>query len=146
MLNQVNIIGRVGVDIELHETKSGGHVANVSVACSEKRKNQAGEYVEHTEWIRCVLFNKTAELASKYLSKGKLVYFGGKMQTSSYEKDGNKFYKTEVLVNEMKFLSSAGDTTTQNTQAGFASKSQDDYLDKATKMASGGSAFDSIPF
>lgn len=148
MLNSVQLIGRVGNDIELHNTNNGGSVTTVSLACSEKRKGSNGDYVDHTEWVRCVLFNKTAELASQYLSKGNLVYFGGKMQTSSYEKDGTTFYKTEVLVNNMKFLTSKSESGQSASNGG---QSQAAYMAKAENLAAGnsapgGSAFDDIPF
>lgn len=140
MLNQVTIIGRTCNDIQLHQFDGGGCVGNVSVAINEKKKDKSGNMVDHTEFVRCVLWNKTAELVAQYVPKGRLVCFVGKLQTSDYEKDGVKHFKTEVIVREMKFIPNGNGGNTQTNQE-FANKPADNGA------ASGdSSAFDNIPF
>jgi len=98
-INQVNLIGNLGIDPETRYTESGLAVCTVSVGCSEKRK--AGD---HTEWVRIVAFGKLAEIMSQYLAKGSQIYVSGKLQTRDYEKNGEKRYITEVIANEMRML------------------------------------------
>jgi len=137
MLNQVTLVGRTCNDIELHQFESGACVGNVSLAVNEKKKDKSGEYVDHTEFVRCTLWNKTAELASKYVPKGRMICFVGKLQTSSYEKDGVKQFKTEVVVREMKFLPGQGSSDNQQ----FAPKSEQDRINSI-----GNDALADIPF
>jgi len=111
-LNKVIIIGRLGQDPELRTTATGMPVANFSVATSEKSKDGK----ETVEWHRCLLFGKQAELASKYLSKGKQVYLEGKIQTKTYQdKQGNAKSFTEILCHQMVFL----DSLQKETQDAF---------------------------
>ena len=146
MLNQVNLIGRICQDIEINKTQSGASVANVSVAVNEKKKDQSGNYVDHTEFVRCVLWNKTADLAAQYLGKGSMVYFGGKLATTSWEdQNGGKRFKTEVIVRDMKFLPTGnGSQQTQtNNQAGFTPKTENDRIDN---IGNAGASSGNIPF
>jgi len=104
MLNQVNLIGRVGQDPEIRnngETK----VVNVSLATSEKWKNKSGETQEKTEWHRLVFWDKLAEIVNKYVQKGSLIYVSGKLTTEKYQdKEGRDVYTTKIQVREMKML------------------------------------------
>lgn len=104
MLNQCNFIGRLGKDPEIKFTPSGKAVCTVSIAVSEKR---GGE--EHTEWVSCVFWEKLAEIVGQYLKKGGLIFASGKMQTRSYEKDGQKRYMTEIVCRDMKMLGGKSD-------------------------------------
>ena len=98
-------IGNIGNALELRQT-SGGSVLNFSIAVNEKFKKKTGEQVERTEWINCTCFGKSAELINQYCQKGSKLYIEGKMQTDSYEKDGQKHYSTKVIVNQFQFLDS----------------------------------------
>lgn len=100
-VNKAILIGNLGNDPELRSTPSGTTVCNFSLATSENYKGES-----KTEWHRCVAFNKTAEIINQYLTKGSKIYVEGKIQTSSYEKDGVKRYSTEIIVNQMQFLDS----------------------------------------
>lgn len=99
MLNQCNFIGRLGRNPEIRYTQNGKTVVTFSIACSEKRNGQ-----EFTEWVNIVTWDKLAEICHQYLTKGQLVYIGGRMQTRSYEKDGSTRYTTEIIAREMKML------------------------------------------
>ena len=105
-LNKVMAIGRLGSDVELKYTPSGAAVATLSLATNTSWKGQDGSMNENTEWIRCVVWRKTAEAVEKYAKKGDRIYIEGKLQTRDWEdKDGNKRYTTEVQVDTVQFLS-----------------------------------------
>jgi single-strand DNA-binding protein len=121
--NKAIIIGRLGQDPEMRTTPTGMPVANFSVATSEKSK----EGVEVTEWHRCILFGKQAELAGKFLAKGRQVYLEGKIQTKQWkDKQGNPKSATEILCNQMVFLDSFKSETKSETQDMYSSSSYED--------------------
>jgi len=104
-VNKVILIGNLGRDPEVRHTQSGKAVGKLNLAISE-RKKEGDTWVDHTEWVRVTVFGKTAENAGEYLRKGRQVYVEGRMQTSSYnDKDGNEKWSTEVVANEIVFLS-----------------------------------------
>lgn len=105
-VNKVILIGNLGKDPEVRYTPGGQAVANFSIACSESWKDKAGQKQERTEWVRIVVWGKTAELCGEYLSKGRQVYLEGKLQTREWNnKEGVKQYTTEVVANQVVFLS-----------------------------------------
>lgn len=115
MVNKVILLGNLGQDPDLRYTAGGTAVANLSMATSEKYKDQSGEWVEKTEWHRLTAWGRTAEICGEYLSKGSRIYIEGKLQTRKWtDKEGNDRYTTEVVVREMKML---GDRN-QNGQGG----------------------------
>jgi len=97
-INKVEILGRLGGDPEVRYTQSGSAVANISLATSEKWKDQQGNEQERTEWHRVVMFGRTAEIAGQYLRKGDQALVIGKLQTRKWEKDGVDHYTTEIVV------------------------------------------------
>ena len=104
-VNKVVLVGHLGGDPETRFTPSGAAVANFSVATNESWKDSNGELQDKTEWHRCVMFGKTAELAGELLKKGQLVYTEGKLQTRNWEdKDGIKRYTTEVVCDMFTML------------------------------------------
>ena len=105
-VNKVIIMGRLGQSPESKYLPNGGMVTNLSIATSETWKDkQSGEKREKTEWHRCVAFRKPAEILAKHLSKGDMIYIEGKLQTRSWEdKDGNKRYTTEIVVDQFSFI------------------------------------------
>jgi single-strand DNA-binding protein len=104
-LNKVMLIGNLGRDPEIRYSQQGVAVVNFSIATSEQWTDKtSGEKQEKTEWHRVVAFRKQAEILEKYLSKGSQVYIEGKLQTRTYEKDGQTHYITEVVVNDFVFL------------------------------------------
>lgn len=104
-LNKVMLIGRLGGEPKKRIPTPDFSVTNFSIATSESwiDKN-TGERQEKTEWHRIVTFNKLAEICSEYLHKGKKIYIEGKLQTRSYDKDGQTRYITEVVASDMKML------------------------------------------
>lgn len=107
--NRVILCGRLGRDAELRYTQGGDSVATLNLATSERWKNKSGETQERTEWSRVVIWGKSAETLSEYLTKGKQVLVEGKLQTRQWsDKDGNKRYTTEVRADRVVLLGSAG--------------------------------------
>ncbi|MET2984936.1 single-stranded DNA-binding protein [Aureibaculum conchae] len=103
--NKVQLIGNLGNNPEIITLDSGKKLAKFSIATNESYKNAKGEKVSDTQWHNVVAWNKTAEIIEKYLVKGNEVAIEGKLTSRSYEdKDGNKRYITEVVVNELLML------------------------------------------
>ena len=103
--NKVQLIGNLGNTPEIITLDSGKKLAKFSIATNENYKNAQGEKVTETYWHNLVAWNKTAEIVEKYLEKGKEVAIEGKLTSRSYDdKDGNKRYITEVVVNELLML------------------------------------------
>jgi len=98
-LNKVMIIGNVGKEPEMRYTPTGKAVTSFSVAVNSK----FGEK-ETTEWFSVVAWGKLAETSNQYLTKGRQVFVEGRLQTSTWEKDDVKHYKTEVIANQVLFL------------------------------------------
>ncbi len=108
-INKVILVGNLGRDPEISYTQSGTAVAKFSIATSEQWKDKAtGEKREQTEWHRIVAFGRLAEICGEYLSKGRQIYIEGRLQTSSWEKDGITRYSTDIIANQMQMLGSQG--------------------------------------
>ena len=104
-VNKVVLVGHLGGDPETRYTPSGAAVANFNMATNESWRDANGELQDKTEWHRCVMFGKSAELAGELLKKGQLVYLEGKLQTRNWEdKDGVKRYTTEVVCDMFTML------------------------------------------
>ena len=103
--NKVQLIGNLGAKPEIKQTESGKKLAIFSVATSESYRNSKGEKVTETQWHRVVAWGKVADVAEKYLDKGKEIALEGKLITRSYnDKAGAKKYITEVQVSELLLL------------------------------------------
>ena len=104
-VNKVILIGNLGQDPEVRYMSNGNAVANVTVATSESWKDQQGQQQERTEWHRCVMYRRLAEIAGEYLKKGSKVYMEGRLQTREWQdQQGQKRYTTEIIINEMQML------------------------------------------
>ena len=104
-VNKVILIGRLGADPEIRYTADGQPVANFRMATSGRWTDKNGQRQERTEWHRIVAFGKLAETCGEYLTKGRLVYIEGRLQTRSYEdRDGIKRYVTEIVAQNMQML------------------------------------------
>ena len=105
-MNKVILIGRLGNDPELKYTPNGTAQAQISLATSEKWKDSDGNQKEKTEWHRIVAWRRQAEFAGEWLKKGQLVSIEGKLQTRSWEQDGQKKYMTEIIADNITMLGS----------------------------------------
>jgi single-strand DNA-binding protein len=103
--NKVQLIGNLGGKPEIKNTETGKKLAQFSLATSENYRNAKGEKVTETQWHRVIAWGKLAEIAEKYLDKGKEVAIEGKLINRLYtDKDGNKKHITEVQVKEILLL------------------------------------------
>ncbi|MCR1167288.1 single-stranded DNA-binding protein [Clostridium botulinum] len=95
-------IGNLTKDVEIRNSASDTAIANFTIAIRRNFKNN-GEY--ESDFINCIAFNKTAEILGKYTHKGSKIGIAGRIQTRSYDnKEGNKVYVTEIVVDEVEFL------------------------------------------
>ncbi len=109
-VNKAILVGNLGKDPELRYTPSGTAVCTFSLATTDRFKNKQGEQQERTEWHNIVVWAGLAEICGKYLTKGKQIYVEGRIQNRSYDdRDGNKRYISEIVVNEMQMLGRAGE-------------------------------------
>lgn len=114
MINKVILIGNLGQDPDLRSTASGATVANLRIATTERRKDRDGNWSDHTEWHSVVSFGRTAENVGKYCRKGKQVYIEGRLQTRKWQdRDGRDRYSTEVVADNIRFLSGGGQGASQ---------------------------------
>lgn len=112
--NRVQVIGRLGRDVEIRYTQAGKAVASLAVAAGEKWKDQQGNLQEHTEWFNVSMFGRLAEVAGEYLKKGSLVFIEGKQRTEKYQdKDGVDRYSVKLMADQMKMLDSRSDNQNQ---------------------------------
>jgi single-strand DNA-binding protein len=121
MLNKVMIIGRLGKDPEIRYAANGTAIANFNVATDESYNDRDGNKVERTEWHRIKVFNKQAEHCKTFLSKGRLVFVEGSLQTRKWQdKQGQDRYSTDIVANRVKFLDR------KNASQGMGAGSEDD--------------------
>ena len=106
MVNKVLLVGRLGADPEVRYTQSGKAVAILSLATNERWKAEDGEVKEFTQWHRVILWNGLAEIAEKYLSKGRLVLIEGSIRYREYEAKNGKKWITEIIAKDMRMLDS----------------------------------------
>lgn len=145
-LNKAMIIGNVTRDPELRNTTSGQAVASFSVATNMSWTDQSGQKQEKVEFHNIVAWRKLAEICSQYLKKGSKVYVEGRLQTSEWSgQDGNKRYKTEIVMENMIMLDSKGQnpgqTNNKNNNSGDIPviQQEEDVSDEEIKV-------ENIPF
>jgi single-strand DNA-binding protein len=109
-VNKVILVGNLGRDAELRYTPGGAPVATLNLATTEVWNDKAsGQKQEKTEWHRIVLWGKSAEALSEYLTKGKQIYVEGRLQTRKWQdKDGNDKYSTEIRSDRIVLLGGGG--------------------------------------
>jgi len=100
-LNKVMLFGNLGANPELRSTATGTHVLSFRVATTEVYFDRQQQKQERTEWHQVALFGARAEPLSRLLHKGSRVLVEGRLQTTSYDKDGSKRYKTEVIATDL---------------------------------------------
>ena len=108
-VNKVILVGNLGRDAELRYTPGGAALATINMATTEVWNDKAGQRQEKTEWHRVVLWGKSAESLTEYLTKGKQIYVEGRLQTRQWDdKDGNKRYTTEIRGDRIVLLGGGG--------------------------------------
>jgi len=144
-VNKVILVGNLGKDPEVRHTQAGGAVATLRIATTERRKDKAGNWGDHTEWHTVTLFNRNAENAERFLAKGRQVYVEGRLQTRKWQdKDGQDRYSTEVVADTVHFL--GGKTEDRGKTDGRVERSRPAPLTRGgDDTASGGDDYE-IPF
>lgn len=107
--NRVQLIGNLGNEPEVKTFDSGKKMAKLTLATNESYKSQSGETIKETQWHSLVAWGAQADIAEKYLEKGKEVCIDGKLSNRSYtDKEGVKRYVTEIVINEILMLGKKG--------------------------------------
>lgn len=138
-INRVNISGNLTRDPELRTTQTGMSILRFGVAVNDRRKNADGDWEDVPNFIDCTVFGRRAEGVEPYLSKGSKVAIEGKLRWSSWEKDGQKRSRLEVIVDEIEFMSS---------RDGGQDRPGPDYSDAMPRQAAHADAYadEDIPF
>lgn len=108
-LNRVTLLGNLGQDPETRVTHGGQCVMRLSLATNESFLDRNNVRQERTEWHRCSVWGRRAEALGKILQKGDRLYIEGSLRTSSYEKNGEKRWSTEVQVSKVIFAQVRGE-------------------------------------
>lgn len=131
-MNKVILMGRLAADPETRQTQAGGLVARYRLAV-DRQRGKDGQ--READFINCVAFGKSAEFASKYLSKGTKIAIEGRILTGSYEKDGVKHYTTDIVAERHEFCESRAAAAASpdvqppaQTASAVPESSNDDFL------------------
>lgn len=129
-LNRVQLLGNLAADGELRSTSGGQSVLKLRLATTESYLDRNKQRQERTEWHSVTVWGKRAEALAKFLTKGSRVFIEGGLRTSSYEKDGEKRYRTEVNATNVILCGGkggAGGDTKQSTQTAGGGFDEADY-------------------
>lgn len=108
-VNKVILLGNLGKDAELSYLPSGQAVSKFSLATNRRWKDKNGEMQDETEWHNIVVWGKTAENLTQYLTKGRQVYVEGRIKSRTWEgRDGSKHYSTDIVANDVVLVSGRG--------------------------------------
>ncbi len=105
-LNKAFLYGNLTRDPEMRALPSGQNVANFSIATNRVYKDREGQKQEATEFHNVVAFGRQADLIGQYMKKGRPIFVEGRIQTRSWDKDGQKQYRTEIIVENFQLKSS----------------------------------------
>lgn len=124
-MNSVNILGRLTRDVDLRMTASNLAVGRFNVAVDrklskEKRMEAENNNQPTADFINCIAFGRTAEVIGQYFGKGNKIAVTGHIQTGSYEKDGQRIYTTDVVVDSFDFVESNSNSNTNTNQENTA--------------------------
>jgi single-strand DNA-binding protein len=156
-LNRVMLLGNLGADPELRVTPGGQAVLKLRLATNESYVDRNNVRQERTEWHRVTVWGRRAEALGKILQKGDLLFIEGRLQTSSYEKNGEKRYSTEVIANNLVLPGSGrgrgegapareGGRAPRDAGANVDGPPADDYAEPQGSGAPAANADDDIPF
>lgn len=135
------LLGNLGKDPEIRNLERGGKVANFPLATNRVYRGQDQQKVEETEWHNIVLWGNLADLAEKFLSKGRQVFIEGRIRTRSWDdKDGIKRYMTEIVGENMTFVGGRDESERPRPPAG------NDYQKGTAAEAEQSVEDDDLPF
>lgn len=108
-VNKIILVGRLGGDPEVRQSTNGTLVASLNLATNDRRRDAEGNWQDHTEWHRVVVFGRTAEIARDYLKKGSRIYLEGMLRTRKWQdKNNQEHYTTEIVANDLQMLDRSG--------------------------------------
>lgn len=146
-VNKVFILGNLGRDPEVKELQSGTKVANIPVATTENYKDRNGERQERTEWHNVDLWNRQAEVAEQYLSKGDTVFIEGTIRTDKWQdQEGNDRYTTKIRGLSMTMLGKRNRDEGGAASAPQPEKGQNQPEGGSADLDQGGDDSDDLPF
>jgi single-strand DNA-binding protein len=161
-LNKVLLLGNLGADPELRVTPSGQAILKLRLATTESYLDRSNTRQERTEWHRVTVWGKRGEALAKFLAKGDRIFIEGGIRTSSYEKNGEKRYSTDIVANNIILAGGGrrdrpeGDAPRSYARSGAPSSggaSKDEPMDAPpdagdfdAPSAGGGGSDDEIPF
>ena len=143
MINRVILVGRITKDPELKSTQSNVSFVNFTLAVNRQFADQSGE--RQADFIQCVVWRRQAENLAQYIKKGALLGVEGRIQTRTYEVDGNTRYITEVVCDSVQFLETRGDNSSSNddySQPEPSSNDNDEFYETSKQLA----AEEDLPF
>ncbi len=145
-INKVILVGHLGKDPELRYLEGNVSVASFPLATSETF-NKDGKKVEQTEWHNIVMWRGLADVAAKYLTKGRLVYIEGKLRTRSYEdKEGVRRYTTEIVAESFNILGRKSDFENPNTNTSNTNNTTNQVQEQAVDFTENNNEQDGLPF
>jgi single-strand DNA-binding protein len=120
-VNKVILLGNAGQDAEMRSTSAGKSVANFPVAINQSFRDKKDGNVQRVEWVRCVAWGKLAEIAERFVTKGKQVFVEGRLQTRRFEdREGSQKTVTEVVVASLRVLEGAPNASRNGNGQGVA--------------------------
>lgn len=131
MINRVVVVGRLTRDAGIRKTGSGITMATFTVACDRMKKKDEQE--AKADFIRCIAWRQSAEFLEKYASKGMIIGVDGRIQTGSYEKDGQTHYTTDVVCDTVRILESKKQTSSEPRNIANESHSMKDYATEVSQ-------------
>ena len=143
MINNVVLVGRIVKELDLKYTQSGKAVARFNLAVNRDFKDANGD--SQADFPSCQVWGKTAEVMADNLRKGSLIDVTGRIQTGSYEKDGQRIYTTDVVVEKFHFLEAKNDNANRSSgQSNNRAKQQgfDEFNQSAYPFSSTGESID----
>lgn len=140
-LNKVQLIGNLGADPEYKVSQGGLAISKLRIATTDRYKDKNGDMKEETEWHTVTFFGNLADICQKYLAKGKSVYVEGRIKTSTYDKEGEKRYFTEIMGQSLQMLGSRE----QGERQAPSQSENDAYMPKDTDTSTVNDT-DDIPF
>lgn len=146
-INKVILVGHLGKDPELRYLEGNVSVASFPLATSETF-NKDGKKVEQTEWHNIVMWRGLADVAAKYLTKGRLVYIEGKLRTRSYEdKEGVRRYTTEIVAESFNILGRRSDfENTSSTSSSSSASNSGNHAQEQSVDFTENDSDDGLPF
>lgn len=140
MINRTVLVGRLTKDPEVRYTQSGMAVANFTVAVNRQFTNANGE--READFIGCIIWRKAAENFCNYTHKGSLVGIDGRIQTSSYEKEGQRVYSTQVVVDSFSLLEPKQQSQQRGQQSNASDALHDNFGQPTNNYSQNNNDFD----